>query len=176
MNREIICIMCPLGCRMHVHVEGQEVQQVEGERCKKGAKYAQQEVTFPGRILTTTVTTDTPEMPLLPVRSDKALPKESLMECMSHISKHSLKKKSRFRIIASPVNCVGCRLCQMRCSFRFTKSFSFSASKIEVVWNEKQHCYEINFNELCDSCGLCVRSCVYGALTLEKESKAWSAR
>ena len=91
MNREIICIMCPLGCRMHVHVEGQEVQQVEGERCKKGAKYAQQEVTFPGRILTTTVTTDTPEMPLLPVRSDKALPKESLMECMSHISKHSLK-------------------------------------------------------------------------------------
>jgi len=91
MNREIICIMCPLGCRMQVHVEEEELQQVEGERCKKGVTYAEQEVTFPGRILTTTVTTDSPEMPLLPVRSDKAIPKESLIECMKHISKHSVK-------------------------------------------------------------------------------------
>jgi len=83
--------MCPLGCRMQVHVEEEELQQVEGERCKKGVTYAEQEVTFPGRILTTTVTTDSPEMPLLPVRSDKAIPKESLIECMKHISKHSVK-------------------------------------------------------------------------------------
>jgi CxxC motif-containing protein len=47
-------------------------------------------VTFPGRILTTTVLTDSPEMPLLPVRSDKALPKEKLIDCMKHISKHSV--------------------------------------------------------------------------------------
>jgi len=90
MNREIICIMCPLGCRIKVQVEGEEVKQVEGEGCKKGVKYAQQEVTFPGRILTTTVTTDNPEMPLLPVRSNKALPKEKLIECMKQISKHSV--------------------------------------------------------------------------------------
>jgi CxxC motif-containing protein len=90
MDREIICIMCPLGCRMKVQVEGQEVIQVEGEGCKKGLKYAQQEVTFPGRILTTTVSTDSPEMPLLPVRSNKALPKEKLMACMKQISKHSV--------------------------------------------------------------------------------------
>jgi len=87
MNREVICIMCPLGCRIEVHVEGQEVKQVEGERCKKGVKYAQQEVFFPGRILTTTVTTDSLEMPLLPVRSDKAIPKERLIECMRVIAK-----------------------------------------------------------------------------------------
>jgi len=91
MNREVICIMCPLGCRIEVHVEGQEVKQVEGERCKKGVKYAQQEVFFPGRILTTTAKTDSPEMPLLPVRSDKAIPRERLIECMKHISKHSVK-------------------------------------------------------------------------------------
>ena len=91
MNREVICIMCPLGCRIEVHVEGQEVKQVEGERCKKGVKYAQQEVFFPGRILTTTVKTDSPEMPLLPVRSDNAIPRERLIECMKHISKYSVK-------------------------------------------------------------------------------------
>ena len=90
MNREIICIMCPLGCRIKVQVEGKEVKQVEGEGCKKGVTYAQQEVTFPGRILTTTVLTDSPEMPLLPVRSNKALPKEKLMACMKQISTHSV--------------------------------------------------------------------------------------
>ena len=90
MAKEIICIMCPLGCRIKVQVEGEEVKQVEGEGCKKGVKYAQQEVTFPGRILTTTVATDNPEMPLLPVRSNKALPKGKLIECMKHISKHSV--------------------------------------------------------------------------------------
>ena len=90
MTKEIICIMCPLGCRIEVQVEGKEVKQVEGEGCKKGVTYAQQEVTFPGRILTTTVPTDNPEMPLLPVRSNKALPKEKLIECMKHISKHSV--------------------------------------------------------------------------------------
>ena len=82
--------MCPLGCRIKVHVEGKEVKQVEGEGCKKGVKYVQQEVTFPGRILTTTVLTDSPEMPLLPVRSNKALPKEKLIACMKQISKHSV--------------------------------------------------------------------------------------
>ena len=90
MDREIICIMCPLGCRIKVQVEGKEVKQVEGEGCKKGVKYVQQEVTFPGRSLTTTVLTDNPEMPLLPVRSNKALPKEKLIDCMKHISKHSV--------------------------------------------------------------------------------------
>ena len=90
MTKEVICIMCPLGCRIKFQVEGKEVKQVEGERCKKGVKYAQQEVTFPGRILTTTVPTDNPEMPLLPVRSNKALPKDRLIECMKHISKHSV--------------------------------------------------------------------------------------
>ena len=91
MAKEVICIMCPLGCRITVHLEGQEVKQVEGERCKKGATYAQQEVVFPGRILTTTVVTDNPEMPLLPVRSNKAIPKERLIDCMRIISKQSVQ-------------------------------------------------------------------------------------
>ena len=91
MTKEVICIMCPLGCRITVHLEGQEVKQVEGERCKKGTTYAQQEVAFPGRILTTTVVTDNPEMPLLPVRSNKAIPKERLIDCMRVISKQSVK-------------------------------------------------------------------------------------
>ena len=91
MDKEIVCIMCPLGCSMKVHVDGKEVGEVLGNKCKKGIKHAESEVFSPGRILTTTIRTDSAEAPLLPVRSDKALPKESLIECMKLISKHSVK-------------------------------------------------------------------------------------
>ena len=63
MNQEIICIICPLGCRMDVELEGSDVRSVKGNQCKKGIKHAQKEVTFPGRILTTTVRTDIPGVP-----------------------------------------------------------------------------------------------------------------
>jgi len=72
-------------------------------------------------------------------------------------------------IIINPENCVGCRLCQMRCSFRFTKRFSFSDARIDIEWNEEQCRYDINLNDRCDHCGLCVASCVYEALMLERE-------
>ena len=45
---------------------------------------------FPGRILTTTIKTDIPEAPLLPVRSEKEIPIEKLMGCMHHISKQTI--------------------------------------------------------------------------------------
>jgi CxxC motif-containing protein len=115
MSKEVICIMCPLGCRIQVHMKGKKVRGVEGERCKKGATYAPQEVTFPGRVLTTTVATDNPEMPLLPVRSDKALPKERLIECMKHISRHSVKGPVRLgqtvieNILGLGVDIIACR-------------------------------------------------------------------
>jgi CxxC motif-containing protein len=115
MNRELICIMCPLGCRIEVLVEGKQVKAVQGDRCKKGVKYAKQEVTFPGRILTTTVRTDAPEMPLLPVRSDKAIPRERLMECMRLISKHSVEAPVKLgqaiieHILGLDVDIIACR-------------------------------------------------------------------
>lgn len=77
--------------------------------------------------------------------------------------------KKGLNIITNAENCVGCRLCQMRCSFRVTKRFSFSDALIDIEWNEEQCSYNINLNDVCDRCGLCVASCVYGALMLEKK-------
>lgn len=88
MAKEVICIMCPLGCSMKAEVEGQEVTDVQGNRCKKGIKHAEREIFFPGRILTTTVRTNLREVPLLPVRSNKEIPKSQVMACMVEISKH----------------------------------------------------------------------------------------
>jgi CxxC motif-containing protein len=90
MSKDVICIMCPLGCDMKVEVEGQEVTDVQGHRCKKGVKHAEKEVFFPGRILTTTISTRIQGVPLLPVKSNKEIPKERLIEAVRTISKHSV--------------------------------------------------------------------------------------
>lgn len=88
MNREIICIMCPLGCRMVIGVEEAAILHVKGNKCKEGLEYAQQETSFPGRVLTTTIKTTIPEVPLLPVRSEKPIPKDQLENCMEVIARH----------------------------------------------------------------------------------------
>jgi CxxC motif-containing protein len=72
---------------MKVNLEEEEIKAVQGNQCKKGLKYAEREAIFPGRILTTTVKTEAVRMPLLPVRSNKEIPKDDLIDCMKEIAK-----------------------------------------------------------------------------------------
>ena len=85
MKKEIICTVCPRGC--HIQVEGQDetILSVEGQGCKRGLEYASTEFAHPVRILTTTVKMAGVSHDLLPVRSDKPLPKEKLFDCMEII-------------------------------------------------------------------------------------------
>jgi len=115
MAENIICIVCPLGCRMEVEIEGEEIKKNVGQRCKEGKKYAQKEVFFPGRVLTTTVKTDIPGSPLLPVRSEKELPRKKLIDCMGYISKQSVSGSVELGqtviedILGLGVNIIACR-------------------------------------------------------------------
>ena len=51
---------------------------IEGHSCKRGEVYAREEFVSPKRILTTTIRVESGFLPLIPVRSDKLLPKERL--------------------------------------------------------------------------------------------------
>ena len=55
MTRELVCIQCPVGCRLTVTLQGDVVSEVKGNECKRGLKYAQDECVAPMRLLTTTV-------------------------------------------------------------------------------------------------------------------------
>lgn len=55
MKREMICIGCPMGCRLTAEVAGQTVTAVEGNHCKRGRDYAAQEAVCPMRVLTGTM-------------------------------------------------------------------------------------------------------------------------
>jgi len=75
------CIMCPMGCELTVTLEDGKFASVTGNTCPRGAKYAQDEVTAPKRMLTYTVRVNGGMLPLLPVVSANVLPKEKVMDC-----------------------------------------------------------------------------------------------
>ena len=51
-KRTLTCINCPLGCQIEVTLDSGAVQSIT---CKRGAQYAEKEVTHPTRIVTTSV-------------------------------------------------------------------------------------------------------------------------
>lgn len=74
------CTTCPSECLLTVEVERDadgtvaEVRSVTGNRCPRGNKYAHQELTYPMRVLTTTVAVSGGDEALLPVRTSEAIP------------------------------------------------------------------------------------------------------
>ena len=104
MKKEIICTVCPRGCHIQVEGEGEKILSVEGQGCKRGLEYASAEFAHPVRILTTTVKLADQQNDLLPVRSNKPLPKEKLFECMEIIRATAVKAPiDRYAVIISNI-------------------------------------------------------------------------
>ena len=86
MTRELTCIVCPKGCQITVELdESKRVLSVNGHTCKRGEEYANTECTAPRRTITTTVAVAGGGV--VPVKTDKAIPKELMVECMVEINK-----------------------------------------------------------------------------------------
>lgn len=88
MERELICISCPKGCHLKVD---EEKLTVSGNSCPKGAEYGINEVTNPVRIVTSTVKVSGGEVPVVPVKTEKAIPKGLIMKCMEEINSITIK-------------------------------------------------------------------------------------
>lgn len=84
MKRELTCIVCPIGCSLLVELEGNEVKNVSGNTCPRGAVYAQNECTNPQRTVTSTVRCSDGGM--VAVKTDRTIPKEKIDECMDLIN------------------------------------------------------------------------------------------
>jgi len=87
MKKEMICIVCPLGCSLTVDYTQRAIQSVEGNQCKLGLEYAEKEILNPERTLTTTVRVKHGHLSLVSVRSNKPLPKERLFDAMNLLAK-----------------------------------------------------------------------------------------
>ena len=89
---EMICILCPLGCKMQVTEKPDQPGEltVRGLQCKKGKVYAYEEYTNPTRTLTSTVVIHNAPLPRLPVKTNKPLPKGMVFQAMEKINKVEL--------------------------------------------------------------------------------------
>ncbi|MHB0996165.1 MAG: DUF1667 domain-containing protein [Elusimicrobiales bacterium] len=81
------CIECPQGCSLEIEADGSRVISVSGHKCKRGDRYARQEVEAPLRTLTTSVLTRGLELKMLPVRTSKPIPKDKLFEAMEAVKR-----------------------------------------------------------------------------------------
>ena len=77
--KEIVCIVCPNGCRIRCRQVAGEVQ-CEGQRCRRGVDYATAELTHPMRSLTTSIRTIFPDAPVVSVRTDGEIEKSKLID------------------------------------------------------------------------------------------------
>jgi len=75
-----LCINCPLGCRLEVDADGDEVVEVRGNACKRGVEFARQEHSDPRRMVTTTVAIRGAPVARLPVATAEALPKDRVVD------------------------------------------------------------------------------------------------
>ena len=96
--KNLICIVCPRGCRLTVDEENGYA--VSGHSCLRGAEYGKNEILNPVRTLTTTVRIESESMKLCPVRTEKPIPKGRMFEAVKALNAVKLKAPVKIGDIA----------------------------------------------------------------------------
>ena len=81
-ERDLICIMCPNGCHLHVDKD----LNVTGNKCPRGVAYAKQEVTHPTRVVTSTVRINSKELRVCPVKTKEPVAKGKIFDVMKIVN------------------------------------------------------------------------------------------
>lgn len=84
IKKNLVCINCPLGCRLTVTIEDGSVQDVAGSLCKKGREYARQESVSPTRVVTSLMRLSNRDQPFS-VKTSAPIPKERIFDCVKQI-------------------------------------------------------------------------------------------
>lgn len=85
-SKDMVCIVCPVGCRMTVTRDEDGTVRVKGNTCKRGEAYAIDEFTAPKRVVTSSVPIDGAAMPLLSVKTREPIPKEKITAVLDALS------------------------------------------------------------------------------------------
>ena len=89
-NKEITCIICPIGCKIQVKTDGKKIDVCDGHKCKRGIEYAMSEALDPKRMLTSSILVNDGEWPLVSVKSSKTVPKNVIFDVLKEIKKSSI--------------------------------------------------------------------------------------
>jgi CxxC motif-containing protein len=89
MEKELICLSCPIGCHLTVREAAGELK-IEGNRCPKGLDYAREEYYSPKRVVTATCATLSQRLHRVPVRSDAPVPVDQINGLLAEVYKLNL--------------------------------------------------------------------------------------
>ena len=85
------CVICPIGCEIDVELQDSDVVSIEGSKCAKGKDFVLQELEEPMRILTTTIRIEGAKWAMLPVRTDRPIPKRLLFRVIEELASIELQ-------------------------------------------------------------------------------------
>lgn len=82
MEKELVCIRCPIGCMLTVtgHPDGSLT--VTGNGCNRGEEYGKKELTNPTRIVTSTVRVKNGTQAVVSVKTKEDIPKGKINACI----------------------------------------------------------------------------------------------
>ncbi|MFW6126403.1 MAG: DUF1667 domain-containing protein [Chloroflexota bacterium] len=86
VKKHFTCVVCPVGCEVDVELRDGEVVSMTGNRCAKGKEFVLQELQDPMRMLTTIVSIKNARWAVLPVRSDRPIPRRLFFEAMKELA------------------------------------------------------------------------------------------
>lgn len=85
MIKKITCIECPVGCCIDVEADGDNLVKISGAKCPKGEAYARREVFNPVREISSTVAASGLSVRMVPVKTDRHVPKDRIYDVMKEI-------------------------------------------------------------------------------------------
>lgn len=92
MSKEMICIVCPQGCRLKIDTDEKTGEiLVSNNICNRGPIYARKELTDPRRTITATVAIEDPIIRRLPVKSSEDIPKDMNFEVIEALKDVKVK-------------------------------------------------------------------------------------
>ena len=105
--KKIICITCPTGCEMDVEYADGKIT-VSGNRCPRGASYAESEMKDPRRTVTAVIRSGSGKFQ--PVRTDRPLPRNLINGLLNSILKKSFQEFEPGTVIIADIGNSGVNL------------------------------------------------------------------
>jgi len=90
-KKHFTCVTCPVGCEVDVEVQDGSILSLTGNKCDKVKEFVLQELKEPMRVLTTTVRVEGAKYAMLPVRTDKPIPKRLFSQAIEELASIDLQ-------------------------------------------------------------------------------------
>ena len=87
MKKKIICIECPKGCILSIDLQNDEIMSIRGNECPKGEEHVKSEIKSPLRLFTTAVLAQGLLLKMIPVKTDRPIPKDKLIRAIKEVKK-----------------------------------------------------------------------------------------